>query len=181
MILALLLFLLLVGVVGEAQAQTIRYTKSGNAGASGNACTQASRCTNKMAESLSAAGDFISLQGGTLNTPLEYNHADDVIVPTTGRDGVTVSCEIARGWVINGDFIRVPVDIPTGSDNWTIEDINGKNGNGNVFRLRGNNGIVRRAVGWDIKFATVPGTSVFSCTSTGNNNLFEDVAAFGIA
>jgi hypothetical protein len=81
------------------------------------------------------------------------------------------------GVTIDGQFAHVPVEIGPDNNWWVIEGINAKNSKPATVRLRGSNNIVRRVVAWDSEFRN--GES-FSCHS-GANNLFEDVAAFGIA
>jgi parallel beta-helix repeat protein len=113
-----------------------------------------------------------------------YRGADSMITPGTrggsGSSGKPITIKALNdGQVLfDGQFARVPVELSS-NDWWVLEGFNAKNGSNGAVRIRGSNNVVRRVVAWDNSFAS--GGTMFSCQSSGTNNLFEDVAAFGIA
>ena len=82
--------------------------------------------------------------------------------------------------LIDGQGVRTPIWLY--DNNWTIiEGVNARNGNndprmgGSVVKISAGNTIVRRVVAWDAGDTNSPIVGV-----TGDQNLLEDVAAFGI-
>ena len=115
-------------------------------------------------------------------SPYVYQDANDMIAPSAGQSGtsgspITVRAEVDGGVTLDGQFVRIPVNLLAGNNWWVIEGINAKNGTRSVVDVRGNDNIVRRVVAWDADFG---GSRIFSCQSTGTRNLFEDVAGFGV-
>lgn len=115
-----------------------------------------------------------------------------MIKPPDGLSGTSTSPITIRalndgGALIDGGFVRVPVDLRNNSF-WVLEGFNAKNGGGTVIRLAdggygygpgsgSNNNILRRIVAWDadgrlnIAVADHAGAS---------RNLWEDCAFFGM-
>jgi parallel beta-helix repeat protein len=129
---------------------------------------------------VAAPGKTLCLLDGT------YRGADSMITPALDKNGTSSQPIMVKalndgGVTIDGEFARHPVSVS--GDYWILEGFNAKNGSTKVVDIRGNNNIVRRVVAWDTVFSDANGNSgaVFSCQSVGFNNLFEDVAGFGIA
>jgi parallel beta-helix repeat protein len=124
-----------------------------------------------------------------------YAGAHSMIAPKTGIRGERGNPIVVRamrdgGVTIDGQFVRRAVQLNPGNDWYVIEGINAKNGWGgpagsSVIHVAGTNNVIRRVVGWDTPFSNASGNSgaIFMCLDNpdGGTNLFEDVAAFGIA
>jgi hypothetical protein len=124
-----------------------------------------------------------------------YAGAHAMIAPTSGVRGergqpITVRAMRDGGVTIDGQFARRAVQLNRGNDWYVIEGLNAKNGWGGaagstVIHVAGTNNVIRRVVAWDTPFSNAAGASgaIFSCLDNpdGGTNLFEDVAAFGIA
>jgi hypothetical protein len=134
----------------------------------------------------------VELLGGTMTAPVVYRGSSAMINPPNGKSGeeerpITVRCSVDGGCLLDGQFERIPVRLTRSNNWWVVEGINAKNGSVQVVRVQGSNNIVRRVVGWDVKFNNTSGDvgAIFSCytvnRTSGLNNVFEDVAGFGIA
>ena len=99
----------------------------------------------------------------------------------TSSNPITIKALNEGKVLIDGQSMRTPIKLLF-NDWFVVEGINARNGNndpndnGSVVRVGSNNTIVRRVVAWDAGDTNAPLVGV-----TGDQNLLEDVAAFGIA
>jgi hypothetical protein len=170
---AVLVFILL--GTGSAWAEPCHYYASPNGRGNG----RSDKSPFKVADFWTVArpGTTLCLLDGT------YQGADSMITPdASGKSGssdnpITVKALNDGAVTIDGEYEHRPVFLK-GNSYWVLEGFNVKNGRRGAVHIRGSNNIVRRVVAWDNSF--IPGYSTFSCHA-GTHNLFEDVAAFGIA
>jgi hypothetical protein len=134
------------------------------------------RMTNFWA--VATPGKTLCLLDGT------YQGDANMISPRPGRSGISGSPITIRalndgGAVIDGQFQRQPVFLK-GNSWWVFEGFDAKSSSAEVIAVTSGsaNNIFRRIVAWDASISK--NTHVISVFEAGsNNNLFEDVAAFG--
>ncbi len=144
-------------------------------------------CTLARAIALSVSGDSVALKCGnaTARNPMWFKGANDMIAPAANKSGVTVRAETGcEGKIlVDAEFAssRRPVALRSSNSNWVIQDINLRNGYDALISIDfgSSNNVVRRVVGWDMRADIYSGLIAVHHSST--NNLFEDVAVFGVA
>jgi hypothetical protein len=161
----------------------VRYASATGTGSA--PCTASARCPVATALAAAVPGDVVELLGSTMTGPVVYRGGSAMIDPPTGASGkegrpITVRCSVDGGCLLDGQFKRIPIRLARNNDWWVVEGITAKNGSQGLVSVRGSNNIVRRVVAWDAQFDAPNGSYTFSCFG-GVNNLFEDVAGFGIA
>ena len=183
---------------GAASAATLYVTNNGN----GTSCTTSLRCTFATALGIAQPGDVISAASGTLASPSVYQGASNMIAPPANKSGtgsgsiiagtqtgspITVRAEVEGGVILDGQFARIPINLPNHNSWWVIEGFNARNGTGAVVALgttgsglgQSNNNIIRRGVFWDADIQL--NNHIATSHNSSGPNLFEDAAIFGTA
>ena len=133
--------------------------------------------------SLSISGDQVALRCGnaTGTNKMWYRGANDMIVLPANMSGITVRAEsgCAGFLLVDGEFARRPISLPSNNDNNILQDFDARHGSDCVACVLGgsDNNIFRRIVVWDMQMY-VNAAPVSLHGNTGN--LFEDFAAFGV-
>ena len=142
---------------------------------SGGTCTFGSPCQVNSFWAIAQPGNNLCLKDGV------YQGANSMINPTSGLSGVsgnpiTIGA-LNDGQVrINGQGVRYPILLI--NNGWLIiQGVNVHAGSADVVRLNigSHDNIIRRVVAWDANDINADVVS-----SSGTNNLFEDVGAFGV-
>lgn len=167
--------------ITDATAATRYASQTG----SGSACTSGTPCTVSTGIGQLVAGDTLILLNGT------YTGASSMLSVTNkhGSPGsrITIQAETDGGVTINGQDVRVPMDI-VDSSYITVTGFNAHNSSSDVCKVRGSDSV---GYPWTNSFIEIKRMICWNAVAGQNRHAFdvhrindvllEDVAGFGVA